>query len=85
METDNVKLEFTEDGLRNIAAIAARANDQMENIGARRLHTILENVMDELSFDITIAQGGKFVVDGNYVNTCLNNVIEDQDLSRYIL
>lgn len=85
MATENVNLKFTEDGLRGIAALAAAANGQMENIGARRLHTIMEKVMDEVSFDTASATAGKFVIDGAYVKKCLKGVIEDQDLSRYIL
>lgn len=85
METENVHLEFTEDALKEMAAIAADVNQQMENIGARRLHTILEKVMDELSFSATEMSEKKFKVDGEYVKSCLKDIVQDQDLRRFIL
>jgi ATP-dependent HslUV protease ATP-binding subunit HslU len=65
--------------------LAELANSQMENIGARRLYTIMEKVMDELSFDASERKDKNFKVTGSYVQKCLRTVIEDQDLSKYIL
>lgn len=85
MQTEGVDLNFDEEALQEIARMAELANGQMENIGARRLYTIMEKVMDELSFDASERGDKKFVVTGGYVQKCLRMVIEDQDLSRYIL
>ncbi|MBF0106563.1 MAG: ATP-dependent protease ATPase subunit HslU [Deltaproteobacteria bacterium] len=85
MKTENIELKFTDDALDEIAEVAALANDQMENIGARRLHTIMERVMDELSFDASERDPCDFEVDGKYVRHCLEDIIKDQDLSQYIL
>lgn len=85
METEKVDLTFSEDGLETIAQFALEANQEMENIGARRLHTILEKVLDEISFDASEKPGLKVVVDKAYVEKFLQDVIKDQDLSRYIL
>lgn len=85
MQTEGVTLEFTPEALEEVARIAAEANEQMENIGARRLHTILEKVMDEISFSASEKGGQKFGIDGAYVRQCLNNIIKDQDLRRFIL
>lgn len=85
MKTEGVDLVFTEDALEEMAGLAEFANEQMENIGARRLHTIMERVMDELSFEAKKFLGQTFKVDAAYVKTCLKEVIQDQDLSQYIL
>ncbi len=85
METEKVDLKFSKDSLEEIASFAAKANDQMENIGARRLHTILEKVMDEISFDASEKNNTTFEIDKKYVKKCLSKVIDDQDLSKYIL
>lgn len=85
LKTEGVDLEFTPDSLEELSRIAAEANDQMENIGARRLHTILEKVMDEISFTASEKSGQKFLVDGAYVKKCLTDIIKDQDLRRFIL
>lgn len=85
LKTEKVELEMPVEGLREVARYAARANEQMENIGARRLHTILEKVLDEISFTAPENQGKKFTVDAAYVKKCLEEVIKNQDLSRYIL
>jgi len=68
-----------------LAAMAARANEQAENIGARRLHTLLERVLEPLAFDAPDALQGKVVVDGAFVRQRLEGGLQDQDLSRYIL
>lgn len=83
--TETIDLEFTADALKEISSVAAEVNEQMENIGARRLHTILEKVMDEISFDASERDNKKFVVDGIYVKKCLSDIVRNQDLSRYIL
>jgi ATP-dependent HslUV protease ATP-binding subunit HslU len=83
--TETIDLEFTADALKEISSVAAEVNEQMENIGARRLHTILEKVMDEISFDASERDNKKFVVDGIYVKKCLSEIVRNQDLSRYIL
>jgi len=85
LETEDVKLVFTEDGLKEISEMAALVNDRTENIGARRLHTIMENVLDQISFDAPDQGGTKLVIDAAYVQEKLADVVKDQDLSRYIL
>ncbi|HYM59608.1 MAG TPA: ATP-dependent protease ATPase subunit HslU [Thermoanaerobaculia bacterium] len=83
--TEGVELEFSEDAVCEIARYAALVNSKTENIGARRLHTILERVLDELSFDANERGGQKVVVDAAYVQKFLEGVIRDEDLSRYVL
>lgn len=85
MKTENIELTFTPDALEAIASVAAEVNQQMENIGARRLHTILEKVMDEISFDASERKEKSFVIDGKYVTNCLSEIVKNQDLSQYIL
>ncbi|MFZ0865488.1 MAG: ATP-dependent protease ATPase subunit HslU [Candidatus Sulfotelmatobacter sp.] len=85
LETEGVKLEFTPESLQEIAHFAFRVNESTENIGARRLHTIMERVLDELSFDAPERKGEHVVVDGEYVRKMLTDIVKDQDLSRYIL
>lgn len=85
MKTEGVDLVFTDDALEEMATLAEFANEQMENIGARRLHTIMERVMDELSFEAKKFKDSEFKVDAAYVKSCLKDVIQDQDLSQYIL
>lgn len=85
METEGVELTFTEDGISEIAATAVAVNERMENIGARRLFTILEKMLDELSFDAPELKEKKIVIDSGYVKGKLADIIKDQDLSRYIL
>jgi ATP-dependent HslUV protease ATP-binding subunit HslU len=85
METDSVALTFAEDGLEEIAALAATLNQQLEDIGARRLHTILERVMDEISFSAGDFSDKHFVVDAAYVRKCLDGIVKDQDLRKFIL
>ena len=86
LETDNVALQFTEDALSAIAHYAHRANESSENIGARRLHTILETVLDDISFN---ASGEhplvKVVVDENYVKEHLSDEFDGEDLDKFIL
>ena len=85
LETEGVKLEFTHEALQEIAHFAFRVNESTENIGARRLHTIMERVLDELSFDAPERKGQQFTVDADYVRKMLTDIVKDQDLSRYIL
>ena len=85
LETESVKLEFTRDALDEIAHFAFRVNEGTENIGARRLHTIMERVLDEISFDAPERKGQTFTVDADYVRKSLVDIVKDQDLSRYIL
>ena len=85
LETEGVKLEFTPQALDEIAHFAFRVNESTENIGARRLHTIMERVLDELSFDAPEKKGEQITVDADYVRKMLTDIVKDQDLSRYIL
>src|ERR1700746_343301 len=85
LETEGVKLEFTHEALEEIAHFAFRVNESTENIGARRLHTIMERVLDELSFEAPEKKGEQVTVDADYVAKTLSEIVKDQDLSRYIL
>ncbi len=85
LETEGVKLEFTRDSLEEIARFAFRVNEGTENIGARRLHTIMERVLDEISFDAPEKKGEHIKIDASYVRQTLADIVKDQDLSRYIL
>jgi ATP-dependent HslUV protease ATP-binding subunit HslU len=85
LETEGVKLQFTEDAVAAIARFATSVNEQTENIGARRLHTILEKVLDELSFEAPDLKKKTVKVDSAYVNKQLAEIVKNQDLSRYIL
>jgi ATP-dependent HslUV protease ATP-binding subunit HslU len=85
LETEGVKLEFTPDALEEVARFAFRVNEGTENIGARRLHTIMERVLDEISFEAPEKKGQEFKVDAAYVQKMLSEIVKDQDLSRYIL
>jgi ATP-dependent HslUV protease ATP-binding subunit HslU len=85
LETEGIKLEFTPDALEQVANFAARVNETTENIGARRLHTIMERVLDEISFSAPELKEKDVRIDGDYVRKMLADVVKDQDLSRYIL
>src|SRR3989442_7983692 len=85
LETEGVKLEFTPESLEEVARFAFRVNEGTENIGARRLHTIMERVLDEISFEAPDKKGEQFKVDADYVRHMLADIVKDQDLSRYIL
>lgn len=85
LKTEAVTLHFTDDAVSEIARFAAEANRRMENIGARRLHTILERVLDDLSFRADELGGQEFIVDSAYVQKAVADVIKDQDLSKYVL
>lgn len=85
METEKVSLEFTEDGIEALARVATEVNESVENIGARRLHTIMEQVLDEISFDATDRPGAEVTVDAAYVNEHIGDLIKNADLSKFIL
>jgi ATP-dependent HslUV protease ATP-binding subunit HslU len=85
LETEGVKLQITEDAVASIARFATSVNEQTENIGARRLHTILEKVLDELSFEAPDLKKKTVKIDSAYVNKQLADIVKNQDLSRYIL
>ncbi|NOJ24020.1 HslU--HslV peptidase ATPase subunit [Vibrio coralliilyticus] len=85
MKTENVDIEFTEEGITQIAEAAWTVNETTENIGARRLHTVMERLMDEISFEATDKSGSQLTIDAEYVKAKLGETIEDEDLSRFIL
>lgn len=85
MKTENFGLSFTKDGIKRLAEIAYQVNSRSENIGARRLHTIMERLLEEISFEATGKQGESIAIDATYVNKQLDKFVEDEDLSRYIL
>ena len=78
-------LEFTEDGIETIAKLATEINSSIENIGARRLHTIIEKVLDEISFTATDRGGEKITINADYVKKNLGELVKDTDLSKFIL
>src|ERR1700732_4484191 len=85
LDTEGLKLSFTDDSIATIARFAAKVNEQTENIGARRLHTILEKVLEEISFEAPEMKKKTVKIDAAYVQKQLANIVKDQDLSRYIL
>ena len=85
LKTENVNLIFTDDGINKLANISAEVNSSVENIGARRLHTIIEKVLDDISFNATDRAGETVTIDEKYVNDNLGNLVRDTDLSKFIL
>jgi len=85
LATEGVEIEFTEDAIQEIATIAEEINEKMENIGARRLHTILEKIMEDISFEAPDLKGQKIIIDKQLVRNKLENVIANEDLTKYIL
>ena len=85
MQTEGVKLGFTEDGVRRVAEVAWEVNENTENIGARRLHTVMERLVETVSYEAPDRSGQEVLVDKQYVNEHLEKLVKDQDLSRYIL
>lgn len=85
LETEGITLDFKEDAIQEIASIAVRVNEQTENIGARRLFTIMERLLEDLSFEAPQLKEKKLTIDAKYVQEKLNDIVKDQDLSRYIL
>jgi len=85
LETENVELVFEASAIDALAGMAAEVNERSENVGARRLHTLLERLLDEISFEAPERSGSQLLIDADYVNEKLSAIVEDQDLSRYIL
>jgi len=85
MGTEGVNVEFTEDGIRRIAEAAWQVNETTENIGARRLHTVLERLMEDISYDASDRHGDSVTIDAEYVSKHLDELVADEDLSRFIL
>ena len=85
LETEGVKIDFTEDAVREIASIASTVNQATENIGARRLYTIMERLLDEISFEGPSMQGARVEINAHYVRERLQEIVKNEDLSRYIL
>jgi ATP-dependent HslUV protease ATP-binding subunit HslU len=85
LATEEVSISFSQDSIEEIADIATKVNDRTENIGARRLHTILERLLDEISFDAPEKKGAKVAINAKYVQERLEEVLKSEDLSRYIL
>ena len=85
LKTENVDLEFTDDGIEMLAKISAEVNASVENIGARRLHTIIEKVLDDTSFNATDKAGEKITINSEFVKNNLGNLVKDTDLSKFIL
>jgi ATP-dependent HslUV protease ATP-binding subunit HslU len=85
LETEGIELDFTEDAVDSVARFAVRVNEQTENIGARRLHTIMEKVLDEISFLGPDLEPKRQLIDAEYVTRMIADIVKDQDLSRYVL
>ena len=85
MATEGVKISFTDDAITRIAQDAYTVNEKTENIGARRLHTLMEKILDQISFEAPDCAGSTIVIDANYVDQHLSDIVQDEDLSRYIL
>ena len=85
MKTEGIDLEFAEDGVERVAEVAFDVNERAENIGARRLHTVVERLLEEISFDAPDKAGQNLIIDREYVDNSLGELVEDEDLSRYIL
>jgi ATP-dependent HslUV protease ATP-binding subunit HslU len=85
LDTEGIDLKFEESAIEEIASIASQVNERMENIGARRLHTVMEKLLDEISFDAPDMKAKEVVIDRNYVAEKLKDILEDENLSRYIL
>lgn len=85
LKTENLELEFDDEAIKEIAKIASRANEEMQDIGARRLHTVIEKLLEDLSFEADEYAGKKFVVNKKMVEEKLGDIIENKDLARYIL
>ncbi|RLV60471.1 HslU--HslV peptidase ATPase subunit [Parashewanella curva] len=85
MSTEGVNIEFAESGIEAVANAAWQVNERTENIGARRLHTVMERLMEELSYSASDKSGETFTIDAKYVNGHLDNLVQDEDLSRFVL
>jgi len=85
LKTENVELEFSDDGIDLIASIASEVNNTVENIGARRLHTIIERILDEISFTASDKSGETVLIDSDYIKKNIGELVKDTDLSKFIL
>jgi ATP-dependent HslUV protease ATP-binding subunit HslU len=85
MQTEGVTIQFAPNAIRRIAEMAWQVNERTENIGARRLHTVLECLLEKISFEAPELQGKSIVIDMDYVNLHLNELVNNEDLSQYIL
>jgi len=85
LETEDIDLQFKESAVEEIASMASKVNERMENIGARRLHTVMEKLLDEISFEAPDMTAEKVIIDKKYVVKKLTDILEDENLSRYIL
>jgi ATP-dependent HslUV protease ATP-binding subunit HslU len=85
LQTEGIKLDFTESAISEIANMAFTANESMENIGARRLHTVMEALLDDISFNASDTEEKEITIDKEYVRDKLSEILEDRNLSRYIL
>jgi ATP-dependent HslUV protease ATP-binding subunit HslU len=85
LKADGVSVEFADSGIMKIAEIATEVNRTLENIGARRLHTILEKLLEEISFEAPDTEERNIIIDGTYVESHLRGIVEDRDLSKYVL
>jgi ATP-dependent HslUV protease ATP-binding subunit HslU len=85
LETEGIKLSLNSEAIQEIASMSNRVNEQMENIGARRLHTVMEKLLDDVSFDAPDMDEKEYVIDREYVRQKLEDILEDENLSRYIL
>ena len=85
LETEGLQLEFSEAGVRRLAEIAFQVNEKTENIGARRLHTVMEKLLEEVSYEVCRVGVEKLAIDADYVNQRLGELAADEDLSRYVL
>jgi ATP-dependent HslUV protease ATP-binding subunit HslU len=85
LKTEEVSLVFEDEGVREIASLAERMNLEMENIGARRLHTMVEQLLEDISFEAPERKGETFTVDGSFVKDRLEPLVKDSDVRRYLL
>ncbi|WP_017461675.1 ATP-dependent protease ATPase subunit HslU [Dyella ginsengisoli] len=85
LATEGVTVEFAESGIDRLAEVACQVNERTENIGARRLHTVMERLLESISYEAADKSGEKYLIDGEFVDKTLGSLVEDQDLSRYIL
>ena len=85
MKSEEINLAFSEDAINEIAEMSATVNERTENIGARRLHTIIEKLLEEISFDAPEMTEKDITIDASYVQEKLKDIVQDEDLSRYIL
>ena len=85
LKTEGVDVSFTDDGIARIAELAFQVNESTENIGARRLHTMMERLLEDLSYHASDEAGKQIIIDADYVNSQLGELSQDEDLSHYIL